>query len=120
MQIDKLKIEYLGKSEEIFVRPIKFRLRAKLLDAYRDGVPLKEDGTLDQTKVPNSKTAELTVGFIVNSVCDAEGTLTLTADEVDDWPSQKIAAYDRRITEYQMTPLEAVAKNSSTTANGAT
>jgi len=114
MVIDKLHITYGTTAEDIHVKRLKFRRRAQLFQG------LKGSATAVDASIPVDRQAEFTVAMIAESVCDANGKLLFTPDDVDDWDDAKRNAYFVAILKHQSPGLEATAKNSSTTPSVAT
>jgi hypothetical protein len=120
MQIDKLTITYRAgddKTDDVFVKAIKMKVRAKMLDDHRNAMK-----QIDEVGKPGPSTlqANFTAAFIANSICDESGNPLYKPDDVDDWHPAKIGAYEKAIVAYQNPNLETVAKNSTTTPNNAT
>lgn len=117
MQIDTLTVTYgpadAEKTEVFSVRAIKMRARAKMIDDHR--AALKKD----EAKA-TLLSAEFTLKFIADSVCDEQGGALYKPDDIDEWHPAKIAAYEKAIVQYQNPTLEAAAKNSLTTPSAAT
>jgi len=131
--IEKLSVTYgkdeSAKTDEVFARRLKFRKRARMFAELRARTPeptqfeidkaVKEDKQPQGTP-PLDAVADFTIEMIQQSICDRDGKLTLSADDIDDWDDDKRNAYLTAVRSFQMPQLEQIAKNSSPTGTNAT
>jgi hypothetical protein len=111
-------VEGTGTVEQINVKRLKWRRRNAIFASLKS-----DDGTVDFNKASMHAQEQFVIDMITESVCDADGKNIVTADDLDDldvWSDARRNAYFAALAKYQSPKVADVAKNSSSTATGAT